>query len=93
MSMYLNFEPHSWYKHFAIKFDENYNDVCEWSTGGVVKHCFIHGKGATHYQTYCSGYAPKWSAFTDDGNTYRIVELQANTLKELKQLITEYWSK
>lgn len=35
----------------------------------------------------------KWHAFTDNGNTYRIDELKAETLRELKQLITEYRSK
>lgn len=61
--MYLEFEPHSWYKGFAIKFTK---------------------MGQDYHQ---------WSAYTDDGNTYRVVELETYTLKELKQLINEYRSK
>jgi hypothetical protein len=56
MSLYLEFEPHSWYMGFAIKAKE----------GGL------------------------WSAYTDDGNTYTIVEREASTLKELKALIKDY---
>lgn len=33
---------------------------------------------------------PGWQAFTDDGNTYRIVDFQAKTLKRLKQKIRSY---
>lgn len=32
----------------------------------------------------------RWEAFTDDGNTYRIIELEADTLKDLKKQIKEY---
>ena len=32
----------------------------------------------------------RWEAYTDDGNTYSIVELEADTLKELKSLIRGY---
>lgn len=35
----------------------------------------------------------RYTAYTDDGMTYRIVELNADTLKELKQLITLYRNK
>lgn len=66
MSLWLNFEPHSWYKGFAIEPPENHNDT----------------------ENYF-----KWNAYTDDGNTYRIVKFGADTLKELKQKITEYRSK
>lgn len=31
-----------------------------------------------------------WEACTDDGNTYQVVELGADTLKDLKQQIKEY---
>lgn len=34
--------------------------------------------------------AYNWSAYTDDGNTYRIIERHADTLAELKRLIKEY---
>ena len=64
MSLYLNFEPHSWYKHFAIK-DNRLDDVEDY----------------------------RWSAYTDDGNTYRIIRLDANTLKELHDKITSYREK
>jgi len=66
MSMYLNFEPHSWYRGFAIeKTGISHNDI-------------------TNYP---------YNAYTDDGNTYTIVELHATTLKQLKQSITNYRSK
>lgn len=64
MSLYIEFEPHSFYKGFAIK----KNTVSE-----------LHPL--------------KWTAVTDDGNTYQIVSKSGRTLKELKQKITEYRSK
>lgn len=63
--MHLEFEPHSWYKDFAIQ--KRYE-----------------GK------PFISFNEPKYIGYTDNGNTYRIDELKADTLKELKQLITEY---
>ncbi len=65
MSMYIEFEPHSWYKGFAIEKPEH-NDPENYS---------------------------KYYAYTDDGMTYRIVEKQADTLKQLKQQITDYRNK
>lgn len=62
MSMYLNFEPHSWYKGWAIKKSP------QMMYGGILNH---------------------WQAFTDDGNTYRIIELEAVTLADLKRQINE----
>lgn len=70
MSLYINFEEHSWYKGFAIK---DYGRLTKENSGNARSY--------------------RWEAYTDDGNTYRIVELEADTLKELKQLITEYRSK
>ncbi len=70
MSLYINFEPHSWYKGFAIK-DNKRND----------------------YANQVVGYIHRWEAYTDDGMTYRIVEKQADTLKQLKQQITDYRNK
>lgn len=32
-----------------------------------------------------------WLGFIDDGNTYSIVELEADTLRNLKQQIRGYW--
>lgn len=64
MSLYLEFEPHSWYKGFAIK-----------------KTDLIAPEGSM--QVY-------WEAYTDNGNTYRVDSVEAETLKELKQKITEY---
>lgn len=32
----------------------------------------------------------KWTAYIDDGNTYQIVELEANTLDRLKSKIRQY---
>lgn len=67
MSLHLDFEPHSWYKGFAIR---------KWDGDGYLPHF-----NANSY---------KWEAYTDNGNTYRIGELSADTLKELKQKITAY---
>lgn len=33
---------------------------------------------------------PKWAAYIDDGNTYRVVEREADTLDELKRNIRDY---
>lgn len=68
MSLYIEFEPHSWYKGFAIRLNET--PEIENDMNGV-----------------------KWVGYTDNGNTYRVDKLHANTLKELKQLITLYRSK
>ena len=65
MSLHIEFEPHSWYRGFAIEKPEH-NDP-------------------ENYNRYY--------AYTDNGNTYRVDTLQADTLKELKQLITLYRSK
>lgn len=74
MSLYINFEPHSWYKGFAIKNNKvsGYDDFN------------LENKPIDGF---------KYSAYTDDGNTYSIIERHADTLKELKQLISEYRSK
>lgn len=42
------------------------------------------------YKTHFNAENYSWEAYTDDGNTYSIVKLQADTLKELKQRIKEY---
>jgi len=66
MSLSLNFEPHSYYMGWAIK----YHGKMTWDNPGNER-----------------GYI--WEAFTDDGNTYRILQIEADTLKELKELIKE----
>jgi hypothetical protein len=71
MSLYINFEPHSWYKGFAIQKRTLEKDV----------------NANTPINYYL------WQAYTDDGNTYSVVNKHARTLKELKQLITQYRSK
>jgi hypothetical protein len=91
MSMHLEFEPHSWYYGFAIKKDDNYNDPCATVTENDEQFCTVHGKRLYWFQDYCEGHAPKWSAFTDDGNTYSIVELHGTTLRELQHNIRSYW--
>lgn len=35
----------------------------------------------------------RWRAYTDNGNTYRVDELEADTLKNLKRQIKEYRGK
>ena len=64
MSLHLDFEPHSWYKGFAIKRTD-----------------LIAAPGSLNVF---------WQGYIADGNTYQVVELEAETLKELKQLITAY---
>lgn len=73
MSLYINFEPHSWYKGFAIK-DNRANDYADYANKVV-------------------GYIHRWEAYTDDGMTYRIIKRNADTLKQLKQQITDYRNK
>lgn len=34
--------------------------------------------------------AARWSGYTDNGNTYRIVDFEANTLERLKSKIRQY---
>lgn len=60
MSLHLDFEPHSWYMGFALKFDP---------------------MGRDYHQ---------WNAYTDNGNTYLVDELEAYTLAELKKNIRAY---
>lgn len=67
MSLYLNFEAHSWYKHFAIN-----NNI------GTLDH---------------KDFGKRWYAVTDDGIKGYLVEYEADTLKELKNKISQYWSK
>lgn len=76
MSLHLNFEPHSWYKGFAIKKEEA-------PTGEHIGRRGHSIAGSRRLNT-------TWRAFTDDGNTYQIVELHSSTLKQLKIYITEY---
>lgn len=66
MSLHLEFEPHSWYRGFAIR---------------DCRHELIEETGET---------AGVWNAITDDGNTYRIIDIEAKTLRELKQRIRQY---
>lgn len=70
MSLTLEFEPHSWYKHFAIK-----------------------DNGTDGFRYYANARGFRWEAYTDDGNTYQIIMLEADTLKDLKEKITLYWEK
>ncbi len=63
MSMYLNFETHSWYMGFAIEKDPLSSPESSW----------------------------KWTGLTDDGNTYQIIEFNADTLRDLKQQIRDYY--
>lgn len=60
MSLQLSFEPHSWYRGFAIKHDLETESP------------------------------DKWLAFTADGNTYRVVMLNAQTLQGVKELIKDW---
>lgn len=91
MSMYLEFEPHSWYFEFAIKKDPDFNDPCEFTYEAYSKRCIVHGQNLNPFNDFCEGYSSKWTAFTDDGNSYSIIVLHAETLKELKEKIVQHW--
>lgn len=80
MSLHLNFEPHGWYMGFAIKDpgrDISPEAVDAWNE-------------QTPEQKAAYRFVYPWRAYTDDGNTYRIVELEADTLRELRQKIRHY---
>lgn len=70
MSLHLEFEPHSWYKHFAIKHNNQ-------NLAPNVAH---------KIERY------DWYGVTANGMTGYLVEFEADTLANLKQQITEYWS-
>lgn len=74
--MYLNFTPHSWYKHFAIRDNRK---------SGHDQAQLNKPLDSTE------GY--KWAAYTDNGNTYRIDEIHADTLRELKKQINAYYAR
>ena len=54
----------------------------------------------SHYKGFAIQYKPhvaynditdyRWSAYTDNGNTYQVDELHAMTLEKLKHKINEY---
>lgn len=67
MSLYVEFEPHSWYMGFAIR--NNY---------GLYRSKMFH---------------QRWTAYTDNGNTYQVDELNSLTLTNLKEKIREYRGK
>lgn len=69
MSLHLNFEPHSWYKGFAIK-----------DNRAIVRWLEDTEQGSDD----------RWSAYTDNGNTYQVNALHADTPRELKQQIKEW---
>jgi len=68
MSLYIDFEPHSWYMGFAIQ-------------KRILEKEVIDDTPINYYL---------WQAYTDDGNTYSIINKHARSLKELKKLIREY---
>ena len=98
MAMTLDFEPHSWYMNFAIK--ENGNDDCEYKLDGTDTdgtkwyQCIVHDCLAPSPDAPCADWERhSWTAYTDNGNTYHIAELQADTLDKLKSNIREYYHK
>lgn len=68
MSLHIDFEPHSWYRGFAIK--HNNQNLAP----GMVHtiNPFL------------------WSAYTANGITGYVDTLEAQTLRDLKTLITDY---
>lgn len=72
--MWIDFEPHSYYKGFAIRDNE------------------ASGYDSANLENKLeNGY--RYTAYTDDGMTYRVIERNADTLKQLKQQITDYRNK
>lgn len=69
MSLHLEFEPHSYYRDFAIKQNTPWGMLTNNASDKIVS---------------------KWSAYTANGMTGHIVELEADTLRELKEQITTY---
>jgi hypothetical protein len=90
MSLYLEFDPHSWFMGFAIKYNDDYNDPCEWTYNTDSKNCIVHGQRSHPSDNYCEGFTPKWNAFTDNGMSYSIDDLDAPTLHELHEKIRQY---
>ena len=68
MSLYIDFEPHSWYMGFAIKSN------LDIKRGHKVGYMVI----------------PRWQAYTDNGNFYRVDRVESNTLNDLKKKIRQY---
>lgn len=93
MSLYIEFEPHSWYKGFAVRLDPNHNDPCVFRYDIDKKHCIVHGYSINPFYNNCEGFAPKWSAVTANGMTGYVDTLESDTLKDLKQRITDYRAK
>lgn len=96
MSLHLSFEPHSWYRGFAIKKNEN-NTVCSYrpldadTDGTEWFECVHHGAEAPSMDAPCANYDESaWSAYTDDGDTMRVVQLNADTLEKLKFAISDW---
>ena len=56
-------------------------------------HSWYKGFAIQDYRKQYSGVEGRWCAVTDNGNTYIIDMLESDTLKQLKQLITNYRSK
>jgi hypothetical protein len=68
MSLAVHFEPHSWYRGFAIQ--RNNQNIPENIAVSINRY--------------------EWTAVTDNGNTYQVDTIEADTLKELKEKIAAY---
>lgn len=93
MSLHLEFEPHSWYKGFAIKKGgRKYHDRCGGDTStanvasGYSRLCIDCDEDLFTFEVMTE----PWLAVTNNGMTGYINEYEAYTLKELKQQITDY---
>jgi hypothetical protein len=75
MSMYLDFEPHSWYMGFAVM-----DTATAWKPRDDGKP----GMQSMQLDAY------RWHAFIDDGNHNRIDELKASTLGGLYAQVIAY---
>ena len=73
MSLYLDFEPHSYYKNFAIR-----NNREQGHDQRNLERKLANDDGF------------KWAGYTENGDSGHLVIRYADTLKELKTLITEY---
>lgn len=63
-----------------------------WYKGFAIRDNKVSGYDNTNLENNLqNGY--RYTAYTDDGMTYRIIERNADTLKQLKQQITDYRNK
>lgn len=83
MSLHLEFEPHSWYRGFAIKHDTDEiigrdEPLSNEDTQYCAEGCYYTNNGYV------------WEAYTANGMTGYIDTLHGRTLQHLKEQIKSY---